>query len=170
MSLPGHAVQDANPDTNLPVIRDVLSSAAGSVKFKYETGCVCPGIFSSIFFFSLLCSLGAVCFLLQSLVWLSRIVFFPNIDPLWGKVLSFPKGCVYQFMALDCHVLREAKAVKWHIAAKTKYEMYFCVSLARHCVPRSEQCHRLNGKSENQELLSSCFYYWALSLHFLALT
>lgn len=40
LSLPQHTLQDANPDTNVPVIRDVLSTAAQSVRFKYETGCV----------------------------------------------------------------------------------------------------------------------------------
>lgn len=46
LSLPGHA----SPDINLPVIRDVLLlSAAGSVSFKYETGCVFVLFVKSLF-------------------------------------------------------------------------------------------------------------------------
>lgn len=44
-SLPGHAQQDANPDTNLPAIWNILLSPAGSVRFNYEAGSVfvhCP--------------------------------------------------------------------------------------------------------------------------------
>lgn len=88
-----------------------------------------------------------MCFCTSLLFGFPGLFFFSNIDLLWGEVLSFPKGCVYWCMALDCHAL-EVKAVKWNITAKTKYEMYFCDFLAYHCVPCSEQCHRLSGKSQ----------------------
>lgn len=62
LSLPGHA----SPDINLPVIRDVLLlSAAGSVSFKYETGCVFVLFVKSLF--------------LKSCVFRRGVIFFPYL-------------------------------------------------------------------------------------------
>lgn len=56
LSLPGHALGDAGPDTNLPVFRDVLLLlAAGSVKFDQDTGCVFVSL-SCVFIFFLIFS------------------------------------------------------------------------------------------------------------------
>lgn len=46
-SLPGHALQDASPDTNLPVILDIFLSPTGSLRFNYQTGSVFVLIFQA---------------------------------------------------------------------------------------------------------------------------
>lgn len=129
----------------MTVIRDVLLTAAQSVRFNYETGCV------FVPFLKLLSELFLKsCFMIGSPEFLH---LFSYIDLLWGESLSFPTGCVYLFVALDCHVITAVAQLKWNVfrwlSGKPLRSLFTLGSQVGWNIP---------------ELLSSCYYYRALSL------